>query len=82
MLRLENTAKPAPTVTPFRTTLEAWQGPHNLDELLRNIYADRLANSRPYSICNRDTDWLIRSLYRNGEVALPTGAIAAGRRWS
>ena len=31
----------------FKSSMGAWEGTHNPEELLRNIYSDRLAGSRP-----------------------------------
>ena len=33
--------------TRFKSAMGAWEGTHDLEELLRNIYSDRLAGSRP-----------------------------------
>lgn len=45
----------APAVTPettaaeaaFQSSLGAWRGTHDPEELIRQLYADRLVNSRP-----------------------------------
>ena len=33
--------------TRFKSAMGAWKGTHDPEELLRNIYADRLTGSRP-----------------------------------
>ena len=33
--------------TRFKSAMGAWKGTHDPEELLRNIYSDRLAGSRP-----------------------------------
>ena len=47
LVSIEDTRSPERGVRALRTAAGAWKGTHDPDELLRNIYSDRLVNSRP-----------------------------------
>ena len=44
---IEEAGSPEESFHAWKVAAGAWKGTHDPDELLRNIYSDRLVNSRP-----------------------------------
>ena len=47
VVSIEDAQSPDKAIRPLRMAAGAWKGTHDPEELLRNIYSDRLVNSRP-----------------------------------
>ena len=47
MLSIEDDRSPESGLRALQAAAGAWKGTHDPDELLRNIYSDRLVSSRP-----------------------------------
>ena len=47
MVSIEEARSPEQSLHALKVAAGAWKGTHDPDELLRNIYSDRLVSSRP-----------------------------------
>ena len=47
VVSIEDARSPDKAIRSLRMAAGAWKGTHDPEELLRNIYCDRLVNSRP-----------------------------------
>ena len=47
VVSIEDARSPDKAIRPLRMAAGAWKVTHDPEELLRNIYSDRLVNSRP-----------------------------------